>query len=78
MVKDTYGYRTPEICIVSANHDGMELEQANPEIGTLDPKHLKNVMGYLFEIWGAPINIKTVDEEGKELHYTFDELGFSG
>lgn len=78
LVKDTYGYSAPEICIVSANHEGMELEQMNSSIGTLDPKHLKNVMGYLFEIWGSPINIKTVDDEDKEIHYTFDELGFSG
>tara|TARA_Y100001958_G_C21194623_1_gene522220 strand:+ start:149 stop:1531 length:1383 start_codon:yes stop_codon:yes gene_type:complete len=78
LVKDSYGYKAPEICIVSASHEGLELEQTNTEIGTLDPKHLKNVMGYLFEIWGAPVNIKTVDDEGAELHYTFDELGFSG
>ena len=62
----------------SRQSQGLELEQKNTEIGTLDPKHLKNVMGYLFEVWGAPVNIKTVDDEGAELHYTFDELGFSG
>jgi stage V sporulation protein R len=78
LISDCYGYRAPELCIVKASHEGLELEHTSGDIGTLDPKHLEKVMGYLFEVWGAPINVQTIDDEGEEMHYTRDELGFSG
>ncbi len=78
ITKDLYNYRAPLICIKNASHDGLELEHVSSNIGTLDLKHLEKTMSYLFEVWRAPIDIQTSDENQEVIHYTYDELGFSG
>lgn len=76
IVKDKYTYNnTPEICIVKADTAGLELEHLSTGIGTLDLKHLEKVLGYLYELWGAPVDIRTEDDEGGETYITYDELG---
>ena len=77
VVKDLYNYRAPNIKISSATKLSLELEHCSTEYGTLDGKHLKKVMSYLYEIWGAPIDIRTVDKDKKLYHLTLDEDGFS-
>lgn len=77
MASKRYNYQAPLISIVRAASGGLELEHDSSEVGTLDPKHLGKVMGYLQEIWGGIIDLKTVDENGGTIHYTYDEVGFS-
>ena len=77
VIKDLYNYRAPNIKIVSATKMGLELEHCSTEYGTLDGKHLKKVMSYLYEIWGAPIDIQTINEKKEIYHLTLDEDGFS-
>jgi stage V sporulation protein R len=72
-----YNYQSPLIYIDSASPGGLELVHDSTEIGTLDPKHISKVMGYLQEVWGGIINLQTVDDKGEVLHYTYDEEGFS-
>lgn len=76
--KDLYNYRSPLISITGASQAGLELEHLSTDIGTLDGKHLSKVMGYLREVWGGGVvDLKTRDEDGQEIHFTYDELGFS-
>ncbi|MAG40245.1 hypothetical protein CMI41_04740 [Candidatus Pacearchaeota archaeon] len=77
IVKDLYNYRSPLICIVGLEDGILQLEHTTVSIGTLDVKHLEIVMKYVYDIWGSPVNLKTVDSEGHIIHYTCDELGFS-
>ncbi len=77
MSKDLYHYRSPSIAITKASHAGLELEHFSTDVGTLDGKHLDKVMGYLREVWGGVIDLKTRDENGFEVHFTYDELGLS-
>lgn len=77
IVEKIYHYTAPLVKITDASPSGMELEHASTEIGTLDPKHLNKVMGYLYELWGSVVDLKTIDDEGMVMHYTYDELGFS-
>lgn len=77
LCKDLYNYRSPVLSIVSANSWGLEIDHESTEIGTLDASHIKKVMAYLYEIWGSPIDVKTVDENGTTIHLTIDEEGFS-
>jgi stage V sporulation protein R len=72
-----YNYQAPLIYIDTASNNGMELVHDSTEIGTLDPKHIEKVMGYLQEVWGSIVDLKTVDDKGETLHYTYDEEGFS-
>ena len=78
LTKDLFNYRAPLIVITSASEAGIEMEHLSGEVGTLDKGHVSKVMEYIFEIWKSPVDLSTVDDEGKIIHYTFDELGFSG
>ena len=78
IVKDLYNYRAPLICITSIEDGILQLKHKSANIGTLDEKYAEIVMGYIFDLWGKPINLETEDEDGKAVHYTFDELGFGG
>lgn len=78
LTKELYHYRAPLISINSASYDGLELRHISSNVGTLDQKHLQKVMEYLFEVWGSIINVESADLEGEIVHYTYDELGFSG
>lgn len=72
-----YNYRAPLIVVTGASQAGLELEHASQDIGTLDMKHLKKTLGYLRELWGGVIDLKTCDDDGSVIHFTYDELGLS-
>lgn len=72
-----YNYQAPLIYIDVASSTGIELVHDSTEIGTLDPKHLEKVMGYIQKIWGNIVDLKTVDDKGETFHYSYDEVGFS-
>jgi stage V sporulation protein R len=77
IVKDLYNYRAPLICVSSVEDGVLQLEHKSGDVGTLDQKYVKEVMGYVYEVWGGLVNLQTVDEKGLTIHYTYDELGFS-
>lgn len=78
LVKKIYNYTAPLICVTKATNDGIELEHHSVQEGTLDEKHIAKVMEYIFWMCKVPVNLQTVDEDGNEMHFTFDECGFSG
>jgi stage V sporulation protein R len=75
LCKDIYGYRSPVVSISHASKSSLELEHDSSHVGTLDQKHLKVIMGYLYDLWGAPVDLKTVDDDGKVIYLTYDEEG---
>ena len=77
IARGIYNYRAPIIAISKASAMGIELEHKSGQIGTLDPKHVENVLEYIHDIWPGIINLETVDNEGETIHYTYDELGLS-
>jgi stage V sporulation protein R len=77
LTQKIYHYRVPLIYISKASLDGLEMVHDSKEIGTMDPKHAERWMEYIYEIWGNVVDLKTVDNDGDVLHFTFDELGFS-
>jgi len=78
IVKDLYHYRAPLICISSIEDGVLQLQHKSTNVGTLDEKYAEVVMGYIFDLWGGPLNLETKDDEGHAVHFTFDELGFGG
>ena len=78
IVKDLYNYRSPLICVSSVEEGILQLRHESSNIGTLDEKYAEGVLGYIYDLWGKPVNLETKDEEGKTIHFTFDELGFGG
>jgi stage V sporulation protein R len=77
IAKDIYNYRTPVIAIESASAMGIELVHSSGDVGTLDPKHLERVLGFIHDIWPGIVNLETVDSQGESIHFTYDELGLS-
>lgn len=77
IVRDLYNYRAPIICITDVEDGILQVEHQSTNVGTLDLKYAKVVMKYIYEAWGSPLNLQTIDSEGNILHYTYDELGFS-
>jgi len=77
VVQDLYNYRAPIISVSNVSPFGVELEHESTNVGTLDLKHTKQVMTYLYKIWNTNIDLKTVDEDGIVYHITLDEEGFS-
>lgn len=77
IAKGIYNYRSPTIEIQKCTPTGIELKHTSVEVGTLDPKHLEHVMGYIYEIWPGIVNLETVDNSGETIHFTYDEEGFS-
>jgi stage V sporulation protein R len=78
LTKDMHNYRSPVITIEKASSTGMELIHHPHNGKTLDERNLAKVMSYIYELWGAPIDMQTVDDQGEETHHTYDEMGFSG
>lgn len=76
-VSKLYNYRAPLIAVTKASPIGLELEHRSESIGTLDQKHLSKVLGYIYEIWGDVVDLKTIDEHGSIIHFTYDEEGLS-
>lgn len=77
-IDKSYANKIPVIAITKAGAEGIELTHMSKDIGTLDIKHMKKVMGYLQEIWGGIVDLETVDENGDKIHFSYDEAGFSG
>jgi stage V sporulation protein R len=77
IIKDLYNYRSPLICVTSVEDGILQLKHMSANIGTLDEKHIKVVMKYIYKLWENPINLEALDSDGSTIHYTFDEAGFS-
>lgn len=78
LTKDMHNYRAPVITIERASSRGLEMIHHATDAKTLDVRNLSKVMGYIHELWNAPINVETIDDKGETVHHTFDEDGFSG
>lgn len=75
LTKDIYNYRSPVIYVYSASKYGLELVHENIQDGALDKQHLRRVLAYIYSIWGSPIDLKTVNDKGEEIHVTYDSEG---
>ena len=75
IVKDLYNYRSPLVCITGIEDGILQLKHTSTNVGTLDEKYAEAVVGYIYELWGKPVNLETVDDDGNAVHITFDELG---
>lgn len=77
MISRLFNYGSPDIRIVHASHMGIELEHFSADVGALDPKHTRQVMKYLYNVWNGTVDLKTANQKGEVFHYTYDEEGFS-
>lgn len=76
MIRPMLNYGVPELAITKINGDLMTITHTPGEFGTLDHKYAERTMELIFQLWGAPIEIISIDDEGKEIALSFDESGF--
>ena len=75
IISHTINYGAPLITIDEVDGDTLMLSHRD-KIGTLDLKYMEKTMGYLYELWGGPIELTTHDDEDEAIVYCFDESGF--
>ncbi len=77
LIKPMLNYGVPELAITKINGDLMTIQHTPGDFGTLDYKYAERTLELMFQLWAAPIEILTVDEDDKEVALTYDETGFS-
>ncbi len=77
LIRPMLNYGVPELAITKINGDLMTIHHTPGEFGTLDYKYAERTMGLMFQLWAAPIEIITVDDDGQDIALTYDETGFS-
>ena len=76
LIRPMQNYGVPNLAITKINGDIMTITHTPDEFGTMDFKYAERTMELMFQLWGAPIEIETIDEEGKPLALSYDETGF--
>lgn len=76
MVKPLYNGGAPKISIVEIGQEGgLVLKHESEEISTLDFRFAEKTIGYLWDLWTAPIEIRVKDDSGNDVVLCFDEAG---
>lgn len=77
LVKPLYNGGVPKISIVEVGPEGkLILQHDSLEVGTLDHKFASKTLEYMWDLWAAPIELYTKDDEGEEIVLCFDEAGY--
>jgi stage V sporulation protein R len=77
LVKPLYNNGVPQIVITGIGQEGtLRMKHIFDEFGTLERKFAQKTLEYIWDIWTAPIELETTNDEGKEILMCFDELGF--
>jgi len=73
IIRPTINYGAPLITVDLV--DGDTLIMRHRDKAALEEKYTEKTLEYIFEIWGGPVELKTV-VSGKLITYCFDESGF--
>jgi stage V sporulation protein R len=75
ITKPTLNYGAPMITVEEVDGDTLAMEHRDT-FGPLDKKYTEKTMGYIYELWGGPIELKTYNHSKEEVLYCYDESGF--
>lgn len=75
IMRPVLNYGAPLITIQEVDGDTL-IMQHEDTYGPLDEKYTKKTLEYMFELWGAPIELGTYDFDNEPIKYVFDESGF--
>jgi len=74
IIQPTINYGAPLITIDEVDGDTLVMGH-DDEFGPLDMKYAEKTMEYIYELWGAPVELNTYDWDDEEITYCFDESG---
>lgn len=75
LIMPTINYGAPLITIDESDGDVLSLSHRDT-FGPLDKTYAEKTMGYIYELWGGPIELNTYNDDNISLSYIFDEVGF--
>lgn len=76
LVRPLYNGGAPEIAIVDASPEKLQLKHASEHMGTLDFRYAEKTLEYIWELWTAPVELTCLDDDGNAITLCFDEAGF--
>jgi len=77
LVSPLYNNGVPKIVVSELGKDGkLILKHDSENMGTIDRRYASKTLEYIWELWAAPVELHTLDEEQNELILYFDEAGF--
>ena len=77
MVKPLYNGGAPKIVVDEIGQEGsLILKHKSEEMGTLNKRFAEKTIEYIWDLWAAPIELHTLDDDGEEVVLFFDEAGF--
>lgn len=76
LVRPLYNGGAPKIVITGLGQEGaLLLNHDSEELGTLDHNFAKRAIEYIWDLWAAPIELQTKDDDGNNIAICFDEVG---
>lgn len=77
LVRPRYNNWAPKIVIIDASSEKICLRHESEELGTLSFRYAEHMLEYIWELWAAPVELRTKNDDGNEVVLLFDEAGFS-
>ena len=75
IIRPTINYGAPMITIDEADSDTLMMSH-NDDFGPLNKKYAEKTMGFIFELWGNTVELKTYNSKLRPVTYILDEAGF--
>lgn len=77
LIKPMYNGGVPKIVITGIGQDGvLQMRHDSDEVGTLNHRYAEKTLEYVWDLWAAPIELHTKDDDGIDIVLCFDEAGF--
>ena len=76
ITRSSINYGVPLISITETDGDTLIMHHED-SLGPLDKKYTEKTMEYIYELWGAGVELKTYNYDKKQITYYYDESGFS-
>jgi len=75
IIRPTINYGAPLVTVNQVDGDILMLQHSD-DFGPLDEKYTEKTMGYIYELWGGPVELKTYGDDADPVAFVFDEAGF--
>lgn len=77
LVAPLYNGGVPQISIVEIGPEGkLIMKHESTNVSTLDHKFASKTLEYVWDLWAAPIELYSQNDDGEEIVLCFDEAGF--
>ncbi|MFC1742946.1 SpoVR family protein [Candidatus Riflebacteria bacterium] len=76
MLASKFNYAAPKVVIEEATPGCLKMRQDDVSLGGLDVNYAVKTLEYIFELWKEPIEVLSINDEGKKVKYSFDKDGF--